>query len=37
MFGDGTSKRDYTYVSDIIEGIIAALNSNYKFEIINYP
>ena len=24
-FGDGSSARDYTYVDDIIEGIVAAL------------
>ena len=35
MYGDGTSKRDYTYVSDIVYGIIRALKKNYKFEIIN--
>jgi len=35
MFGDGTTKRDYTYVSDIIDGIIAALKKPFKFEIIN--
>ncbi|MBS3763254.1 MAG: GDP-mannose 4,6-dehydratase [Planctomycetes bacterium] len=35
MFGDGSSRRDYTYVSDIIDGVVAALDSNLKFEIIN--
>jgi UDP-glucuronate 4-epimerase len=35
MFGDGSSKRDYTYVSDIIDGIIGALNRKLRFEIIN--
>jgi UDP-glucuronate 4-epimerase len=35
MFGDGSSKRDYTYVGDIVEGIINALEKNYKFEIFN--
>lgn len=35
MFGDGTTKRDYTYIEDIVEGIILALNKNLKFEIIN--
>lgn len=34
-FGDGTSKRDYTYVDDVVEGIISALNKNLSFEIIN--
>ncbi len=35
MFGDGTSKRDYTYISDIIDGIINALGRQFKFEIFN--
>lgn len=35
MFGDGTTKRDYTYISDIVGGVISALEKNFKFEIIN--
>lgn len=35
MYGDGTSKRDYTYIDDIINGIISALNKKFDFEIIN--
>jgi UDP-glucuronate 4-epimerase len=36
VFGDGTSKRDYTYVSDIVDGIIRALTyENRGFEIFN--
>jgi UDP-glucuronate 4-epimerase len=35
MFGDGKSKRDYTYVSDIIDGIVAALYNPFGFEIFN--
>ena len=35
MFGNGTSKRDYTYISDVIDGIIVAINKRFKFEIIN--
>ncbi len=35
MFGKGDSYRDYTYVSDIVEGVVSALNKNLKFEIIN--
>ncbi len=34
-FGDGTTKRDYTYISDIVNGIISALEKPFKFEIIN--
>ena len=34
-FGDGTTKRDYTYIADIVEGVIKALERPFKFEIIN--
>jgi len=35
MYGDGTSERDYTYVDDVIDGIVAAVKADYDFEIIN--
>ncbi|MFH0875960.1 MAG: GDP-mannose 4,6-dehydratase [archaeon] len=35
MYGDGNSLRDYTYISDIVSGVISACEHNYKFEIIN--
>jgi UDP-glucuronate 4-epimerase len=35
MFGDGKSKRDYTYIKDIVSGILAAVDANHSFEIIN--
>lgn len=36
MYGDGTTKRDYTYIDDIIDGICAAVDYNKTgFEIIN--
>jgi UDP-glucuronate 4-epimerase len=36
VFGDGTSKRDYTYVDDIITGIVQALTfQSQGFEILN--
>ena len=35
MFGDGSSGRDYTYVDDIIDGIMAALAYDCAFEIFN--
>jgi len=36
IFGDGTTRRDYTYVADIVAGIIAALQYDQtNFEIIN--
>jgi UDP-glucuronate 4-epimerase len=36
MFGDGSTRRDYTYVSDITTGIMAAINyRSSMYEIIN--
>jgi UDP-glucuronate 4-epimerase len=35
VFGDGSTLRDYTYVDDIIKGIIGALYDNRGFEIYN--
>tara|TARA_B100001123_G_C15337776_1_gene1033545 strand:+ start:3773 stop:4762 length:990 start_codon:yes stop_codon:yes gene_type:complete len=35
VVGDGTQTRDFTYVSDIIDAIIAAANSNLTGHIIN--
>jgi UDP-glucuronate 4-epimerase len=35
IFGDGSSSRDYTYVDDVVDGIIAALNLDCSFEAIN--
>jgi UDP-glucuronate 4-epimerase len=35
MFGDGSSARDYTYIDDIVDGIVAAINKPLDFEIIN--
>lgn len=36
MYGDGLTSRDYTYVADIVQGILAAINySDTPFEIIN--
>ncbi|MCK4271271.1 NAD-dependent epimerase/dehydratase family protein, partial [bacterium] len=35
VFGDGSSERDYTYIDDIIDGLVAALESDFGFEIIN--
>ena len=35
MFGDGTSRRDYTYCDDIVDGILAAMERPDGFEIIN--
>jgi UDP-glucuronate 4-epimerase len=35
VYGDGTSKRDYTFVSDVIKGIISSLEKDIEFDIIN--
>jgi UDP-glucuronate 4-epimerase len=35
MYGDGKSRRDYTYISDIVNGIIAAADKKLGYEIIN--
>lgn len=34
-FGDGTSRRDYTYIADIVSGIMSCLDADLKYEIIN--
>lgn len=35
VYGDGTTKRDYTYCKDIVQGIIGAINVKAQFEIVN--
>ena len=35
IYGDGSSRRDYTYIDDIIDGVEAAVDKNLAFEIIN--
>jgi len=35
IFGDGTTGRDYTYVEDVVEGLVAGLRANLGFEVIN--
>ncbi|MGE5558469.1 MAG: GDP-mannose 4,6-dehydratase [Bacillota bacterium] len=36
VFGDGSSRRDYTYIDDIVQGIISALEyDKSRYEIIN--
>jgi UDP-glucuronate 4-epimerase len=34
-YGDGSSARDYTYIDDIVAGIVAALDAAPPFEIVN--
>jgi UDP-glucuronate 4-epimerase len=36
LYGDGSSRRDYTYIDDIIDGVIAAIGyTDSKYEVIN--
>ena len=34
-FGGGKTGRDYTYVSDIVAGLVAAVDRPFDFEVIN--
>ena len=35
VFNNGNMKRDFTYIDDIIQGTVSAIEKNYKFEIFN--
>ena len=35
VFGDGSNSRDYTYVDDTVEGVIACTEREFGYEIIN--
>jgi len=35
QFGDGSSSRDYTYISDIVDGIIRAIDRPHGYEVFN--
>ncbi len=35
MYGDGTTRRDYTYIDDILQGILAALDRPLGYQVIN--
>ena len=35
VFGDGTSARDYTYITDILDGVIACTERQFGYEILN--
>jgi UDP-glucuronate 4-epimerase len=35
IFGDGSLERDYTYVDDIVDGILLALDARGKFDVFN--
>lgn len=35
LYGDGSSSRDYTYIDDIVQGVLAALYSRQDYDVIN--
>lgn len=35
QFGDGSSSRDYTYISDIVDGIVRSIDRPHKYQIFN--
>lgn len=35
LYGDGSAVRDFTYIDDIIAGVLAALDAAFPYEIIN--
>jgi UDP-glucuronate 4-epimerase len=35
FYGDGTSGRDYTFVDDIIDGVVASLHNIFSYKVIN--
>ena len=35
LFGDGSARRDWTFVGDTVKGIVAALDRPFEYEIIN--
>ena len=35
QYGDGTTSRDYTYITDIVQGVVAAIDTPLGYEVIN--
>jgi len=35
QFGDGSSSRDYTYISDIVDGIVRAIDRPHPYQVFN--
>jgi len=35
IYGNGTTKRDYTYIEDVLDGIVSSINKLKGYEIIN--
>jgi UDP-glucuronate 4-epimerase len=36
LFGDGTSVRDFTFVDDLVDGLVRALDADLEFSILNF-
>jgi len=34
-FGDGTSSRDYTYIGDIVDGVVRSIDRAYSYQVFN--
>jgi len=35
QFGDGSSSRDYTYITDIVDGVVRAIDRPYSYQVFN--
>jgi len=35
QYGDGTSSRDYTYITDIVDGVVRCIDRRHKYEVFN--
>jgi len=35
QFGDGSSSRDYTFISDIVDGVVRAIDRPYPYQVFN--
>jgi UDP-glucuronate 4-epimerase len=35
QFGDGSSSRDYTYIDDIVDGVVRAIDRPHPYEVFN--
>jgi len=35
QYGDGSSSRDYTYITDIVDGVVRAIDRRHKYQVFN--
>ncbi len=35
MFGDGSTRRDYTYIDDVIDGVVKSIDRPFDYEVFN--